>query len=99
MSSESTEATDGPKVFTPGMLAERWACSERHIRNMIDRGDLRAFKIGERLVRVRAQDVKAFEASHISSAEPERAAEQPPTRAKPLERARINALRQARRGK
>ncbi len=50
-----------PNVFTPSMLADRWACSERHIRNMIDRGELPAFRLGGKLIRIRPEDVEAFE--------------------------------------
>ncbi len=50
-----------PNVLTPAMLAERWSCSEQHIRNMIDRGQLPSFKIGEKLLRIRREHVEAFE--------------------------------------
>lgn len=61
-------------VYTPKTLAERWECSEHHVRNMIDRGELPAFCIG-RLPRVRGEDVEAHErqsgdspASQVNSA-------------------------------
>lgn len=50
-----------PNVLTPAMLAERWQCSEQHIRNMIDRGQIPSFKIGEKLLRIRREHVEAFE--------------------------------------
>ncbi len=34
------------RVYTPVTLARRWLCSERHIRNMIERGELKVFRIG-----------------------------------------------------
>ena len=43
------------------MLAERWQCSEQHIRNMIDRGKIPSFKIGDKLLRIRREHVEAFE--------------------------------------
>ena len=46
-------------------LAERWGCSPGHIRNLIDRGDLRAFTIG-RLVRIPAREVERIECSQGS---------------------------------
>jgi excisionase family DNA binding protein len=46
-------------------LAERWGCSPGHIRNLIDRGDLRAFTIG-RLVRIPAGEVERIECSQGS---------------------------------
>ena len=51
-----------PRVFTPATLALRWHCSERHVRNMIDRGELPAFRLGGKLLRIRTADVIAFEA-------------------------------------
>lgn len=56
----STEETL-PPVFTPASLAERWDCSERHIRNLISSGELRCFRLGKKLFRIRRQDVENFE--------------------------------------
>lgn len=50
-----------PNIYTPAMLAERWQCSEQHIRNMIDKGKLPSFKIGEKLLRIRGEHVEALE--------------------------------------
>jgi excisionase family DNA binding protein len=50
------------KVMTPRMLAERWQCSERHVRNMISKRLIPAFKVGDKLVRIRIEDIQAFEA-------------------------------------
>lgn len=58
-----------PTVMTPAMLAERWACSERHIRNIIALGKLRAFRIGGTLLRIRGQDVESFEGQDQISGE------------------------------
>src|SRR5690606_23085854 len=49
-----------PTVYTPAMLADRWACSERHVRNMIDRGELPAFRLGGKLLRIRLEAVEAY---------------------------------------
>ena len=49
------------RAFTPKRLAERWMCSERHVRNMIKRGDIPAFKYGDKLLRIKWEDVDAFE--------------------------------------
>ncbi len=48
-------------VYTPATLAERWACSERQVRLMIERGDLPAFRLGGKLIRIRQEDVEAYE--------------------------------------
>lgn len=34
------------RPFTPAELAERWACSERHVRGLISKGALSAFRVG-----------------------------------------------------
>ncbi len=49
------------KVYTPETLAERWLCSGRHIRNMIARGELKAFRAGGKLLRITAEEVKDHE--------------------------------------
>jgi excisionase family DNA binding protein len=48
-------------VYTPASLAERWECSQRHVRNMIASGSLPAFRLGGVLLRIRAEDVERFE--------------------------------------
>ena len=54
------EAADA-QPFTPETLAARWQCSPRHIRNMIHDGRLPGFRVGGKLLRVRARDVEEFE--------------------------------------
>ncbi len=51
------------EVTNPAGLAKRWMCSQRHIHNLIARGDLPAVKYGGRLVRIRWADIEAFEKS------------------------------------
>lgn len=50
-----------PNVFTPSSLAEYWQCSERHVRNLINRGELRHVRLGGKLLRIRKSDVEDFE--------------------------------------
>lgn len=50
-----------PRIMTPSMLAKEWACSERHVRNLIADGTLPHFRLGGKLVRIRREDVEAFE--------------------------------------
>lgn len=53
---------EGPgKVLTPAKLADRWQCSERHVRNMIKRGELPAFRLGDKLIRIKISDVEEYE--------------------------------------
>lgn len=49
------------RPFTPAMLAERWHCSERHIRNLIAAGDLKAFKVGGKLMRISVDVIEELE--------------------------------------
>lgn len=49
------------------MLAERWQCSERHIRNLVAAGDLRAFKLGGRLIRISFDAIEEYEARNTSA--------------------------------
>ncbi|MCO6406772.1 helix-turn-helix domain-containing protein [Hoeflea alexandrii] len=48
------------------MLAERWQCSTRHIRNLITDGDLPAFKIGKSW-RIRAAEIEDYECRNGNS--------------------------------
>jgi excisionase family DNA binding protein len=59
-----TEHTRLPPVLTPKMLADYWLCSERHVRNLIKSGRLKSLRLGEKLIRIRAEDVEEFERRH-----------------------------------
>jgi excisionase family DNA binding protein len=48
-------------LYTPHTLAKRWKCSERLVRNMANAGELPSFKLGGKLLRIKAEDVEAFE--------------------------------------
>ena len=45
---------------TPATLAEEWGCSERMIRNLIASGELRAFRLGQKLVRIPADAAEEY---------------------------------------
>jgi excisionase family DNA binding protein len=49
------------RPYTPESLAERWGCSPRHIRKMCKVGELPSFKLGGKLLRIRADVVEKFE--------------------------------------
>jgi excisionase family DNA binding protein len=49
-------------AFSVPQLAARWCCSAGHIRNLIDRGEVRAFQLG-RLIRIPASEVERVECS------------------------------------
>jgi excisionase family DNA binding protein len=54
-------------VYTPKTLADRWECSERHVRNLIERGALPSFRLGGKLLRIRTTDVETFECQNGES--------------------------------
>lgn len=57
------------RPYTVPNLASRWGCSEGLIRKMIDRGELRSFRLGI-LIRVPADEVERVECqsqSHTAS--------------------------------
>lgn len=88
--------------FTPTTLAERWQCSERHVRNLIASGELRSFRLGGKLLRIRAEDVEAFECPTGGLPDSEGNSPSPSNKpgsvvgfhSEPAMRARLNALRQ-----
>jgi excisionase family DNA binding protein len=47
--------------FTPKMLAQRWGCSRQYIHTLLQQGRLKSFRLGERLVRISAEEVKRWE--------------------------------------
>ncbi|KQP61095.1 helix-turn-helix domain-containing protein [Methylobacterium sp. Leaf108] len=48
-------------VLTPALVAARWGCSERHVRNMAKRGDLGHFRLGGKLLRIPLSAVEEIE--------------------------------------
>ncbi len=60
-----------PNAYSPRTLALEWQCSERHIRNLIERGELKAFHLGGKLLRIEAAEVGAFKARNATTQEPE----------------------------
>jgi excisionase family DNA binding protein len=52
---------DMPKAFSVKTLAERWDCSTRLIYQLIDDGELKAFPLGKRGLRICADEVNRCE--------------------------------------
>lgn len=48
------------KPYSVDMVAERWGCSSQHIRSLIAKGSLPAFRVGK-LIRIPAIEVEEFE--------------------------------------
>lgn len=55
------------KPYSPETLAAYWGCSARHIRRMCRDGELPSFKLGGRLLRIRADDVERYECQNGGS--------------------------------
>jgi excisionase family DNA binding protein len=49
------------RALTPRQVAERWQCSERKVRYMVESGALPGFNLDGKLLRLRLEDVEAFE--------------------------------------
>jgi excisionase family DNA binding protein len=50
-----------PAVYTPASLAEKWGCSVATVRSLVTSGELVSFRLGVKLVRIRADEVERFE--------------------------------------
>lgn len=68
-----------PNVYSPRTLALDWGCSERHIRNLINEGELRAWRLGK-LLRINVQEVEDFKHRNLVADIPEKAQPPPVTR-------------------
>ncbi|MBU0726413.1 MAG: helix-turn-helix domain-containing protein [Alphaproteobacteria bacterium] len=56
------------RPFTPESLAEYWSCSSQHVRDLIRKGDLPAFRIGN-LIRIRREDVERYDQQQAEARE------------------------------
>lgn len=57
----TAETITANRPLLPREVAERWGCSERHVRNLIARGQLGHFRVGSRLLRIPAAAVEEYE--------------------------------------
>jgi excisionase family DNA binding protein len=54
-------------VFSVSTLAQHWDCGTDTIYSLIKSGDLPAFKLGGKLLRIRADDVERYECRTITA--------------------------------
>lgn len=54
-------------VYDVVTLAEKWGCGTDTIRSLIKSGELPAFKVGGKLLRVRAEEVEQYECRQITA--------------------------------
>jgi excisionase family DNA binding protein len=93
MMSRRAEMAVPARPFTVSSLAERWQCSDSHIYNLIQRGELPAKRLGK-LIRIPAVAVAAFE--DFEWPESERSAGQKTSISCGLQVDRVVEFRQAR---
>lgn len=53
-------------VFSVASLAEHWGCGSDTVYSLIRSGELRAFKLGGKLLRIRADEVERYECQNIA---------------------------------
>lgn len=53
-------------VYSVATLAEHWGCGADTIYSLIRGGELRAFKVGGKLLRIRADEVERFECQNTA---------------------------------
>jgi excisionase family DNA binding protein len=63
---ERVRATAAERPYTTATLAERWGCSDQHVRDMIARGELACFRLGK-LIRIAAAEVARIEGCGCNS--------------------------------
>jgi excisionase family DNA binding protein len=56
-----------PAVYDPVTLAKRWDCHKDTVLALIKKGDLPSFRLGGKLLRIRAEEVERFECRNIPS--------------------------------
>lgn len=56
------------RAYTPERVAEIYGCSANHIRNLIKRGELRAFRLGPKLLRIPADALEEYERCRMNTA-------------------------------
>jgi len=55
------KADNDNNLFTPATLAKAWGCSERHVRNLLNEGEIEHFKLGKKLIRIPAAAVEDYQ--------------------------------------
>jgi excisionase family DNA binding protein len=55
------------QVYSVASLADHWGCGTDTVYSLIRSGDLRAFKLGGKLLRIREDEVERFECRTITA--------------------------------
>lgn len=56
------------RPYTPATLAARWSVSDRHVRRMLEAGELKGFRPGGKMWRIPANEVERYECQTTDSA-------------------------------
>jgi excisionase family DNA binding protein len=59
--STTVGGTEGVRAYSPSGLAAAWKCSEKHVRNLLNSGQLRGWKLGGKLWRIKPDAVEEYE--------------------------------------
>jgi excisionase family DNA binding protein len=54
------------RALRPREVAERWQCSERHVRNLIRNHTLKSFRLGAKLIRIPEEAVEEYERCNLT---------------------------------
>ena len=57
-------------VYSVATLADRWGCGTDAVYSLIRSGDLRAFKVGGKLLRIRMDEVERYETEGMAASPP-----------------------------
>lgn len=95
--STAKNAYVGKQTLRPADVAERWDCSERHVRHMLDRGELPFFRLGEKLIRISLEDVEEYERCQRKRNIALASTEEYTASSSPMKQARADVLRLVRR--
>lgn len=66
----TAETISNDRPLRPAQVAERWGCSEKHVRNLIRGGKLGHFRLGGKLLRIPAAAVAEYERCNLRPASP-----------------------------
>ncbi len=64
---QAQESDVGSDTYTPDEVAKRWKCSAAHVRNLITNGELEAFRLGGKLLRIKGSAIEDYERCHSTS--------------------------------
>src|SRR6187549_3694119 len=55
------------RPMTVEQVAQHWGCSDNHVRNLIHRGELKAFRLGRRMFRISPDAIGEYEKCQLQT--------------------------------